>query len=88
MKKFNYKQKPFEGYKYRYKVIVSNDKDNSYTDFDVYTEDSDSNNLVEKLEKRLEKMGKVHYQVEIEYWSTKEQDDLDTELINETLKDI
>lgn len=80
-----YSKKEYKDYKFRYKFEYAN-LDNLYTsDFDIYTDNSNRNEVFETIFKSLTRMVVGFTIVNV---STKEQDDRSILFLEETLKGI
>lgn len=86
---FKYSTKEFEGYKYRAKYVVVNDSDGEQLyNMDVYTDCEDKKTVLLTLFYATKKKHSQPFTAEIINFCSKEQDDLNTKFIEETLKDI
>jgi len=83
---YKYSRKEFEGYKFRsiFKFRVNNDwRDDS--NLNIYTDNPNREKVTRVITSKA--TDKV-IEVLLEHWTTKEQDDLIAQFIEETLKDI
>lgn len=87
---YKYSTKSFEGYKYRVKFVAENKDGEQVVNTDVYTDNEDKATIHSVLCGAAKKKGYVthRFYTGIVNWATKEQDDLDTEFLEETFKDI
>lgn len=83
---YKYSKKEFDGYKFRsiFRLSVNEDWRND-TNIDVYTDNPDREEVKKVINSLTTEKVKL---CSIEHWTTKEQDDRNSELIEETLKDI
>lgn len=83
---YKYSRAEFEGYKFRakFRFTVSGDWRED-TSIDIYTDNPDKIAVKEII--NIIKKEKVK-SFEMEHWATKEQDDLISQFIEETLKNI
>ena len=80
-----YSRKEFERYTHRLKFELDVINQEWKSNIDIYTTDSDKNSVYMVISGLT--TDKVEH-LELVYWTTKEQDDRDTLLIEETLKDF
>jgi len=76
-----YSRDSFENYRFRAKVMIETSNDTFF--LDVYTTDTNRENVEKVL---LDRKSIIVKSLAIIYWSSKEQDDATTEFINDTLK--
>ena len=83
---YKYSKKEFDGYKFRSIFRLSVDEDwRNDTNIDVYTDNPDREEVKKVINSLTTDKVKNCF---MEHWTTKEQDDRNSELIEETLKDI
>jgi hypothetical protein len=82
LNRLKYSREKFEGYKFRAIAIFK--KDEELHRLDIYTTDTDKSNLVDVLVSKT-KIG-VDF-VKIDHWVTKEQDDMESKLLDEWLSE-
>lgn len=83
---FKYSREEFEDYKFRtiFNLSISDDWRND-TKINIYTNNPSKQEVIELVNSLT--TDKVKF-CGMEYWTTKEQDDLTTQFIEEILKDI
>ncbi|MFT6125818.1 MAG: hypothetical protein ACJAVA_000260 [Flavobacteriaceae bacterium] len=87
---FRYSLKEFKGYKFRAKFVAEDKKGNQVINTDIYTDNFDKKEVETIVCDNIIKQGHVvdKFYTGLVNWSSKEQDDLTTVLIQETLKHI
>ena len=81
-----YDEKSFDDYHWRVKIELETEGNMGLKyNVDIYTTETDKTKIEEVLRNRV--VSNV-VKFEIVHWATKEQDDLTSEFVNETLEDL
>lgn len=81
-----YSRHEFSTYEYRVKVRFTLLDGNDDTSFDIYTSETDKDTIRKSINDMINRKKCITFKIEC--YTTKAQDDLTTEFLNETLKDI
>jgi hypothetical protein len=83
---YKYSREQFDGYTYRAKFRLSVSDDwREDTNIDIYTDNPNKIDVLKVVSSKKTEKVKLF---SMEHWTTKEQDDLTAQFIEETLKDI
>jgi hypothetical protein len=82
---FKYSRKQFEGYTHRLKFELDVVNQEWKSNIDIYTNNEDKRSVYNVISELTTDKVK---NLELVNWTTKEQDDLDVQFLEETLKDL
>ena len=82
-----YSNEPFDEYKYRSMISFETDP-NEYThNLDIFTTNPDKNEVFELFKTSILKKYPNAFDIKMRIWTTKEQDNLNSQIIDEFLND-